>query len=118
MKENRPFHLSSGFWFMVAFFFLALWLVSPFIKIDPSDYEHAQTNLYRLFLGLFILIIELGILTFETFSPQGLARKVSNYKAIIVFLFGLFLLAFIIFIVAQSTVIYLRTGLSQIETPY
>jgi hypothetical protein len=118
MKERTFAQLSTGFWVMLAFFLLALWLVSPFIKIDASDYEHAQTNLYRLFFGLFILIIELGILTFETFSPQGLARRVSNFRAIAVFIFGLLLLAFVIFIVAQSAVIYLKAGLSQIESPY
>lgn len=118
MKERESLHLTSGFWVMLAFFFLALWLVSPFIKIDSSDYEHAQRNMYRLFFGFFILIIELGILTFETFSPQGLGRKVSSLKAVAVFVFGLLLLAFIIFIVAQSAVIYLRTGLSQIESLY
>ncbi|MCX7974996.1 MAG: hypothetical protein N3B16_10950 [Candidatus Aminicenantes bacterium] len=118
MKEERSIRLTPGFWTMMAFFILALWLVSPFIKIDPSDYDQAQKNLYRLFFGLFILIIELGILTFETFSPQGFARRVSNFRAVAVFLFGLLLLAFIIFIVAQSAVIYLRSGLSQIESPY
>ncbi len=118
MEKKWEVRLTAGFWAMLGFFFLALWLVSPFIKIDASDFAQAERNVYRLFFGLFILLIELGILAFETFSPQGLAHKVSNVKAIAVFIFGLLLLSFIIFIVAQSAVIYLRTGLSEVESIY
>ncbi len=115
---EKKLSINLNFWLMLGFFLLALWLVSPFFKIDASDYTNAKRNVYRLFLGLFILIIELGIMAFETFSPQGLAQKVSNVQSIAVFLFGLLLLAFIIFVVAQSAVVYLRTGLSEVDSVF
>lgn len=118
MAKIRELRLSTGFWVGLAFFGLAVWLVSPFIRIDADDYAQAERNIIRLFFGLFILLIELGILAFETFSPQGLARKVSNVRAVAVFLLGLAILAFVIFIVAQSAVVYLRTGLSELDSLY
>lgn len=115
IKETR---LSTGFWVGLAFFGLAVWSVSPFFRIDAKDYAQAERNIIRLFFGLFILLTELGILAFETFSPQGFARKVSNIRAVAVFLLGLLILALVIFIVAQSVVVYLRTGLSELDSIY
>ncbi len=92
---------------------LAVWLVSPFIKIDAADYAHASRNAYRLILGLLILIIFLGKWVFDVFAPQGLAKKISTAKSVVLIVLSILILGFIIYILAQAVSVYLEAGLSQ-----
>lgn len=91
----------------------AAWLLWPFYKIDASDYPNSGVYIYRLALGLMILIMYLGKLVFDVLSPQGLARKVSNLKTAGVLLFGILLAAFIIFIVIQAGALFLQDAATQ-----
>jgi len=109
-------HLKLGL--NLAGFLAALWLLGPFYRIDASDYAHAGTNVYRLALGLMILIIYLGKLTFDILAPQGLARKVSNLKTLGLLLYGLLITAFIIYIVIQAGALFLQNGASQDSIPF
>jgi hypothetical protein len=88
----------------------AVWLVSPFVKIDRSTYAQRNTLGYRLALGLMIMLVFVGKWAFDALAPQGLARKVSNAKAVALILLSMFIMGFIIFIVAQATVLYLKTA--------
>jgi len=97
---------------------VAVWLLWPFVKIDASDYPHAGSSFYRLAFGLMILIIYLGKLTFDALSPQGLARKVSNLKALGLLLFGLLITAFIIYVVIQAGALFLQNAARQDTLPF
>ena len=88
----------------------AVWLVSPFIRIDRSAYAQREILGYRLALGLLIMIIFVGKWAFDSLAPQGLARKVSNAKAIALIALSIFIMGFIVYIVAQATVLYLKTA--------
>lgn len=94
----------------------AVWLLSPYFVIEASDYAHARANVYRLVVGLTLLILYLGKFSFDTLAPQGLARRVSGLKGVAVILFGLVLLGFIIFTIVQAGTMFLQAG-AQIETP-
>ena len=96
-----------------AVFFFAVWLVSPLIRIDSSDYADPGRNVIRLFLGLLILLIFLGKWVFDVFAPQGLARKVSRSKTVFLFIFNIALLGFIVYIVAQAVSLFLSSAVSQ-----
>ena len=88
----------------------AIWLVSPFIRITPSIYSQGTILGYRLALGLTIMIIFVGKWTFDVYSPQGLARRVSNIKGILLIALTLVVLGFIVYVVAQAAVLYLQTS--------
>ncbi len=96
-----------------AVLFFAVWLVSPLIRIDSSDYINPGRNVLRLFLGLLILLIFLGKWVFDVFAPQGLARKISRSKTILLFIFNIALLGFIVYIVAQAVSLFLSSAISQ-----
>ncbi len=96
-----------------AFLLLAFWLVSPFIKLEASDFENAGRNALRLFFGLLILIIYLGKWAFDIFAPQGLAKKVANYKAVALFILNIAVLGFIVYIVAQAASLFLSSAWTQ-----
>jgi len=102
-------------WTVVSAFFLilALWLVSPFIKIEPSDYAHAAANGFRLAVGLLIFIIYSGKWAFDAFAPQGLAKKVSGVRTAWLIIFNLLIVCFIILIIAHAAALYLQTGINQ-----
>ncbi len=102
-------------WTVVSAFFLilAFWLVSPFIKIEPSDYAHAAANGFRLAVGLLIFIMYSGKWAFDAFAPQGLAKRVSGIRATWLIIFNLLLVCFIILIIAHAAALYLQTGISQ-----
>jgi len=94
----------------VVLLLFAVWLVSPFIHIDRSSYAHAKEYSYRLMLGLMIMLVFVGKWAFDAFAPQGLARKVSNAKGVAMFVLSLIIMGFIVFVVAQATVLYLKTA--------
>ncbi len=102
-----------GIGMTVAIFFVAVWLVSPFFKIDASDFVNPGRNLLRLFFGLLILLIYLGKWAFDIFSPQGLAKKVANSRAIALFILNIALLGFIVYIVAQAAALFLSSAYAQ-----
>ena len=88
----------------------AVWLVAPFIHITRSLYAQRDILGYRLALGLLIMLLFVGKWAFDSLAPQGLARKVSNAKAIALIVLSMLIMGFIVFIVAQATVLYLRTA--------
>jgi hypothetical protein len=110
--RDNPIRL---FWLAVnaTFLFLAFGLVSPFLKIDASDYGRASEYGLRLALGLLIFIMFVGKWSFDVFSPQGLSRKVSRIKTAALIAFNLFVVSFIIYIVAQAAALYLQSGINQ-----
>ena len=88
----------------------AVWLVAPFIHITRSLYAQRDILGYRLALGLLIMLLFVGKWAFDSLAPQGLARKVSNAKAIALIVLSMLIMGFIVFIVAQATVLYLKTA--------
>jgi len=88
---------------------LAVWLLWPFVKIDQSDYGQGKILVYRLALGLMILIIMLGKMGFDVFFPQGVAQKVSKLKSALFLIFGILLLAFVVYIIVQAGSLFLST---------
>lgn len=96
----------------------AVWLVSPFIKIDAADYLRAGKLGLRLAVGIFIFLIYAGKWSFDIFAPQGLSKKVSGLRAVGLIVFDLLLVVFIIFIVAQAATLFLQTGIAQDEQNY
>jgi hypothetical protein len=86
----------------------AVWLLSPFLTIDASDARHPNAYVYRLALGLMILLLYLGKLAFDVLAPQGLAHRVSNFKAAAVIVFGMLILGFLVYVVLQAGTLYLE----------
>jgi len=110
MNEQTPAQKRLGIILTAAALILAVWLVSPFIHIDRSDYAHGKMLGYRLFLGLAIMLVYVGKSMFDALAPQGLARKVSNAKGIALIILAVLLTGFIIYIVGQATVLFLTTS--------
>jgi len=94
----------------VALMMFAVWLVWPFVRIDRSIYAQGNIIGYRLALGLTIMIIFIGKSMFDALAPQGLARPVSNTRGILLIVFSLILTGFVVYVVAQATVLFLRTS--------
>jgi drug/metabolite transporter (DMT)-like permease len=94
------------------FLLFAVWLVSPFFHIDASDEANGKINSYRLFLGLMLMIGFVGKSLWDVLAPQGLAKKVSNTKAIAVVALAIAVTGFIVFTVAQALAFYLNTAIA------
>ncbi len=90
----------------------ALWLVSPFFRLDASDEANGRINSYRLFLGLMIMIGFVGKSLWDVLAPQGLARKVSSAKAIAVVALAIIVMGFIVFTVARALSFYLDSAIT------
>ena len=90
----------------------AAWLVSPFFRLDASDEAHGRVNSYRLFLGLMIMIGFVGKSLWDVLAPQGLARKVSNTRAIAIVALAIVVLGFIVFTVARALSFYLDSSIA------
>ena len=91
---------------------LAVWLVSPFFRLDAADEAAGKLNGYRLFLGLLIMIVFVGKSLWDVLAPQGLARKVSNVKAVALVGLAILVLGFIIFTVARAASYYLDSSIA------
>jgi cytochrome b561 len=90
----------------------AIWLVSPFFRIDASDEAAGKINSYRLALGLTIMILFVGKSLWDVLAPQGLAKKVSNAKAIALVGLAIFVMGFIVFTVARAAAYYLGSAIA------
>ena len=90
----------------------ALWLVSPFFRIDASDEAGGKINGYRLALGLTIMIFFVGKSLWDVLAPQGLAKKVSNVKAIALVALALVVMGFVVFTVARAAAYYLDSSIA------
>ena len=110
MNTQTPVQKRVGVALTTIALIFAVWLVSPFIRIQPSDYAHAKILAYRLFLGLMILIVFIGKTMFDALAPQGLARRVSSAKGVALVVLAMVLLGFVVYIVGQATVLYLNAA--------
>lgn len=90
----------------------ALWLVSPFFRIDASDEAAGRINSYRLALGLTVMILFVGKSLWDVLAPQGLAKKVSNVKAVALVGLAIVVMGFIVFTVARAAAYYLGSSIA------
>ena len=90
----------------------AVWLVSPFFRIDASDEANGRINGYRLALGLTIMILFVGKSLWDVLAPQGLAKKVSNTKAIAIVAVAIIVMGFVVFTIARALSFYLDSSIA------
>ena len=90
----------------------AVWLVSPFFRLTAATEEHGRINSYRLFFGLMIMIGFVGKSLWDVLAPQGLARKVSSTKAILIVGLAILIMGFIVFTVARALSFYLDSSIA------
>jgi len=113
MKLDAEARKAVGVSLTVILILFAVWLVSPFFTIEAADAERGRENGYRLAFGLLILLMFIGKWFFDVLAPQGLARKVSNAKAIALMALSIGILGFIVFIIARAAALYLGTAWSE-----
>lgn len=90
----------------------AVWLVSPFFRLTDETEAHGTVNSYRLFLGLMIMIGFVGKSLWDVLAPQGLAKKVSNTKAIALVALAIIVMGFVVFTVARALSFYLGSSIA------
>ncbi|MBP7707434.1 MAG: hypothetical protein KA243_09335 [Candidatus Aminicenantes bacterium] len=96
----------------------ALWLVSPYFRLDARDAGAGKVTSYRLFLGLMIMLGFIGKTLWDVLSPQGLARKVSSAKAVALIVLAILMTGFVIFTVARATSYYLESSIAADDANY
>lgn len=90
----------------------AVWLVSPFFRLTDETEAHGAVNSYRLFIGLMIMIGFVGKSLWDVLAPQGLAKKVSNAKAIALVALAVIVMGFVVFTVARALSFYLDSSIA------
>lgn len=83
----------------------AVWLVLPFVGKNPGG-----ASVYRLFVGLMLMLVFVGKSLWDVLAPQGLAKKVSNIKAVLLVAMAIAVTGFIIFTVAKAVDGYLNAA--------
>ena len=101
LEPKKLLSLSLG----VLYLLFAVWLVLPFVGKNPGG-----ASPYRLFLGLMLMLVFVGKSLWDVLAPQGLAKKVSNTKAIALVALAVFVTGFIIFTVAKAVDGYLNAA--------
>lgn len=88
----------------------AIWLLLPFVKIDRADYASSKTAIYRLALGLIILLFYIGKWFFDFLAPQGLGEKVSSLRAVFLIFLSMIILAFVVYVIIQAGSLFLTSS--------
>jgi len=101
LEPKKLLSLSLGALYLL----FAVWLVLPFVGKNPGG-----ASPYRLFLGLMLMLVFVGKSLWDVLAPQGLAKKVSNIKAIALVALAVFVTGFIIFTVAKAVDGYLNAA--------
>ena len=91
----------------------ALWLVLPFIGKNPGG-----ASPYRLFLGLMLMLVFIGTSLWNVLAPQGLAKKVSSVKAVLVVALAIVVTGFVIFTVAKAVDGYINSAYETDKSNY
>ena len=91
----------------------AVWLVSPFFRLTEATEANGRINSYRLFAGLMIMIGFVGKTLWDVLAPQGLAKKVSNAKAIALIALVVVVMGFVVFTVARAISVFLQSSMAQ-----
>lgn len=90
----------------------AVWLVSPFFRLTAKTEAHGRINSYRLFFGLMIMIGFVGKTLWDVLSPQGLAKRVSNTKAVALIALAIIVMGFVVFTVARAVSVFLQSSIA------
>jgi hypothetical protein len=90
----------------------AVWLVSPFFRLTEATEANGRINSYRLFVGLMIMIGFVGKSLWDVLAPQGLAKKVSNTKAVALVALVIIVMGFVVFTVARALSFYLDSSIA------
>jgi hypothetical protein len=90
----------------------AVWLVSPYFRIDKADENAGKVASYRLFIGLTLMIAFVGKSLWDVLAPQGLAKKVSNVKAIALVALAILVTGFVVWTVARAVGYYLESSIA------
>jgi len=90
----------------------AVWLVSPFFRLTEATEANGRINSYRLFVGLMIMIGFVGKSLWDVLAPQGLAKKVSNTKAIALVALAIIVMGFVVFTIARALSFYLDASIA------
>jgi drug/metabolite transporter (DMT)-like permease len=90
----------------------AVWLVSPYFRINKADENAGKITSYRLFAGLMIMIGFVGKSLWDVLAPQGLAKKVSNVQAVALVTLAIAVLVFVIFTIGRATSYYLDASIA------
>ncbi|HPW18698.1 MAG TPA: hypothetical protein PLP83_10015 [Candidatus Aminicenantes bacterium] len=91
----------------------AVWLVLPFVGRNPGG-----ASVYRLYLGLMLMLVFVGKSLWDVLAPQGLARKVSTAKAVVLIAVAVLVTGFIIFTVAKAVDGYLNSAYEKDKAGY
>jgi quinol-cytochrome oxidoreductase complex cytochrome b subunit len=91
----------------------ALWLVLPFVGKNPGG-----ASPYRLFFGLMLMIVFVGTSLWDVLAPQGLAKKVSSVKAVLLVALAIFVTGFVIFTVAKAVDGYINSAYETDKSNY
>jgi len=97
----------------VLYLLFAVWLVLPFVGRNPGG-----ASPYRLFIGLLLMLVFVGKSLWDVLAPQGLAKKVSNVKALALVALAIFVTGFIIFTVAKAVDGYLNAAYETDKSNY
>lgn len=97
----------------VLFLSLAVWLLFPFIHINAATVARSGTAIYRLAGGLTILLFYIGKWFFDVMHPQGLGRKVSSIKGVLLIALCILILGFMIYVIVQAGSLYIQTSAQQ-----
>jgi uncharacterized membrane protein len=89
----------------VLYLLFAVWLVLPFVGRNPGG-----ASVYRLFVGLMLMLVFVGKSLWDVLAPQGLAKKVSSVKAVLLVALAVFVTGFIIFTVAKAVDGYINSA--------
>jgi hypothetical protein len=90
----------------------SIWLVSPFFRLTDKTEANGRINSYRLFLGLMIMIGFVGKTLWDVLAPQGLAKKVSNAKAIALIALAIVVMGFVVFTLARAVAVFLNSSIA------
>ncbi|MCD6517616.1 MAG: hypothetical protein J7L72_09435 [Candidatus Aminicenantes bacterium] len=103
----------SGFFFVVALWILAAWLLFPLLGIGSLDLEHAKKYIFRSTGGTAVLIILFGKTVFDLFFLKAEAVKQSVFNVIFLTLYLFSIVGVLVYIVSRMIMLYVKTHASE-----
>jgi len=103
-KKEAWFILTCIIWIFVA------WLVSPLFSLDRMEMDQVKWFIYRISLGISIMLIFFGKTLFDLLFSPGPSRKTALFNTIMLTLYLLVISAGLLFMVVRMISYYIQAN--------
>ena len=95
--------------FTLLLWLVTAWLLYPLVSLDRVDASNVKSYLYRIVIGLTLMIVFFGKTLFDLIYPWVVGRKIPLMNAVFLTLYALALTGGIVFLLLRLVMLLMKS---------